>query len=179
MKAVVYFVPGFEEVEALAVVDVLRRGGVEVVMAGVEGMRVTSAHQIAIQMDTMFDEIDYETVDMMILPGGAGTTRYNDCKELINLLKKFKTEGKWLAAICAAPSILGQAGLLKGEKAICYPGYEEKLVDAEVVREKVVVSNHIITAIGAGAALDFGFKILEILKGKEVSDTIRERMIAK
>ena len=179
MKAVVYFVPGFEEVEALAVVDVLRRGGVEVTMAGVEGMSVTSAHQITIQMDAMFSEIDHETVDMMILPGGPGTARYNDCKELIHLLKKFKVEGKWLAAICAAPSILGQAGLLQGEKAICYPGYEEELIGAEVVREKVVVSNHIVTAVGAGAALDFGIKILEILKGREVSNTIRERMIVK
>lgn len=179
MKAVVYFVPGFEEIEALAVVDVLRRGGVEVIMAGVEGMRVTSAHQITIEMDAMLGEIDHETVDIMILPGGPGTARYNDCKELIHQLEKFKSEGKWLAAICAAPSILGQAGLLKGEKAICYPGYEKELISAEVVNEKVVVSNHIVTAVGAGAALDFGFKILEILKGKEISDTIRERMIAK
>lgn len=180
MKAAIYFVPGFEEVEALSVVDILRRGGVEITMVGVEGMSVTSAHQITIQMDEMIDKVDHQQYDMMILPGGPGTSRLNESKILIDQLKAFKSQGKYLAAICAAPSVLGQAGLLQGEKATCYPGYENKLIGAKVLAdESVVESGKIITGKGAGAALDFGFKLLEVLMGKEVEKTIRKRMIAE
>ena len=180
MKVAIYFVPGFEEVEALSVVDVLRRGDVEVTMVGVEGMNVTSAHQITLQMDEVIENIDHKQYEMMILPGGPGTSRLNESKILIDALKAFKEQGKYLAAICAAPSVLGQAGLLKGEKATCYPGYEDQLIGAEVLSdEKVVVSGKIITAKGAGPALAFGFKILEVLKGEKIASDIRKRMIAE
>jgi len=149
-------------------------------MVGVEGLSVTSAHQITVQMDETIEKIDHDAYDMMILPGGPGTSRLGESKMLMEQLKKFKEQGKYLAAICAAPSILGQAGLLQGERATCYPGYEEQLIGAKVLPdEKVVVSGRIITAKGAGPALDFGFKLLELLKGEDVSKAIRRRMIAE
>ena len=178
MKVAVYFATGYEEVEALSVVDVLRRGNIEVIMVGVTGETVTGSHGISINMDKTIDKVDHSTIDMMVLPGGLpGADNLMANTTLTDNLKKFKEEGKWLAAICAAPSILGRLGLLKGEKAICYPGFEDKLLEAEVVNAKAVLSNKIITGIGPGAALDFALKIVEVIKGKEVVDTLKHQMV--
>ena len=179
MKVAVYFATGYEEVEALSVVDVLRRGDIEVVMVGVDGKTVVSSHQVSINMDVQIDEVNHEEIDMMVLPGGVPGV-YNLAKNetLVKQLKAFKEQGKWLAAICAAPSVLGNLGLLQGEKATCYPGFEDKLLGCEHLEDRVVVSNHIVTGKGAGAALEFGYKILEVLKDKEISDKIRKAMIA-
>lgn len=180
MKVAVYFATGYEEVEALSVVDVLRRGGVEVLMVGADGKKVVSSrNNVHINMDALVEEINHEEIDMMVLPGGVpGVDNLMNNETLVNQLKCFKEQGKWLAGICAAPSILGKLGLLKGEKATCYPGYEEALLECEHVAERLVVSNHVITAIGAGASLDFGYKILEMLKGKDLADKIRGAMQA-
>lgn len=178
MKAVICFATGFEEVEALSVVDVLRRGQVDIQMVGIENHKVTGAHQITIEMDTILEAIDPQQVDMIILPGGGmGTQNLKACKRLTEILKEAKENKKWLAAICAAPSVLGQIGLLKGEKAVCYPGFEQELLQAEVGQEKVVVSHQIVTATGAGTALEFALKLLEIIKGKEVAETVRRNML--
>lgn len=179
MKVAVYFATGYEEIEALAVVDVLRRGNVEVSMVGVSGKTVVSARGISINMDTTLDEINHDEIDMMVLPGGVpGIINLEANERLISELKSFREKGKWLAAICAAPSILGSQGLLVGEKATCYPNYESKLIGCEHVDEKVVVSGKIVTGKGAGAALDFAIKILEVLQGKEIADQVRKSMIA-
>ena len=180
MKVAVYFATGYEEVEALSVVDILRRGGVEVLMVGADGKKVVSSrNHVNINMDILVEEVNHEEIDMMVLPGGIpGVDNLIANETLVENLKAFKEKGKWLAAICAAPSVLGRLGLLKGEQATCYPGYEEQLLDCEHVAERVVVSNHVITAVGAGASLDFGYKILEMIKGKELSDKIRTAMQA-
>lgn len=180
MKVAVYFATGYEEVEALSVVDVLRRGGIEVLMLGADGKKaVSSRNNVSINVDALVEEVNHEELDMMVLPGGIpGVTNLMANETLVANLKKFREEGKWLAAICAAPSILGKLGLLQGEQATCYPGYEKELLGCEHRAERVVVSRHTITAIGAGASLDFGYKILEVLKGKEVSDQIRLAMQA-
>lgn len=179
MKAAIYFAEGFEEVEALSVVDVLRRGGVEVVMVGLDAMTITGAHHIQVGMDAVLSEVKHEQIDMMILPGGVlGVQNLSKSESLMAQLKAFKAQNKWLAAICAAPSILGLAGLLEGEAATCYPGYEDKLLGAKATGERVVLSGKTITAIGAGASLDFGYKILEVLKGKELSQEIKQKMMA-
>lgn len=179
MKVAVYFATGYEEVEALSVVDVLRRGNVEVLMVGVDGKSVVSSHKVSINMDITIDEVNHDEINMMVLPGGVpGVYNLADNKLLVEQLKAFKAQNKWLAAICAGPSILGNLGLLEGEKATCYPGFEDKLLGCEHLGERVVLSNHIITGKGAGAALEFGYKILEVLKGKELSDQIRKAMIA-
>ena len=179
MKVAVYFATGYEEIEALAVVDVLRRGGIEVIMVGVDGKTVVSSHKVSINMDAAIDEINHDEIDMMVLPGGLpGVHNLAANETLVKALKAFKEQGKWLAAICAAPSILGDLGLLEGEKATCYPGYEDKLLGCEHLENKVVVSNHVITGKGAGASLEFGYKILEVLKGTEIVDQLKKGMIA-
>ena len=179
MKVAVYFATGYEEIEALAVVDVLRRGNIDVSMVGVSSKTVVSARGISINMDVTLDELDHDAIDMMVLPGGVpGIINLEANEKLINELKSFKEKGKWLAAICAAPSILGSQGLLVGEKATCYPNYESKLIGCEHVDEKVVVSGKIVTGKGAGAALDFALKILEVLQGEEIAEQVRKSMIA-
>ncbi|MBU3805165.1 MAG: DJ-1/PfpI family protein [Candidatus Cellulosilyticum pullistercoris] len=179
MKVAVYFATGYEEIEALAVVDVLRRGNIEVSMVGVNSKTVVSARGISINMDTTLDELNHDEIDMMVLPGGVpGVINLESSEKLMSELKSFKEKGKWLAAICAAPSILGNQGLLVGEKATCYPNYESKLIGCEHVDERVVVSGKIVTGKGAGTAIDFALKILEVLESKEVADKVRKSMIA-
>lgn len=179
MKVAVYFATGYEEVEALAVVDVLRRGQVEVVMVGIDGMAVVSGRGISINMDTTIDKVNHDEIDMIVLPGGIpGVDHLIKNEIVVKELKAFKEQGKWIAAICAAPSILGKLGLLQGEKATCYPGYESELIGCQHTGERVEVSHHIVTGKGAGAALDFGYKILEVLKDKDLANQIRKAMIA-
>lgn len=178
MKVAVYFATGYEEVEALAVVDVLRRGGVDVSMVGVTGKSVASARQISINMDQTIEEVDHSQIDMMVLPGGLpGVDNLKANETVVQNLKAFKKEGKWLAAICAAPSILGELGLLEGEKATCYPGFEDKLLGAQVVNERTVISGKVITGKGAGTALEFGLAILSVIKEKELAHKVAKGMI--
>lgn len=179
MKAAVYFATGFEEVEALAPVDILRRGKVEVVMVGVSGKTVVSARNISVNMDTTIEEFDYNTVDMIVIPGGIpGVPNLEANEKVLESVKAFKKEGKWIAAICAGPSLLGKAELLAGEKATCYPGYEEFLLGAEHTGERVVRSGKVITGIGAGASLEFGYELLSALQGNEAAEKVRKGMIA-
>ena len=134
MKVAVYFATGYEEIEALAVVDVLRRGHIETLMVGVDSKTVVSARGVAIQMDTTIDELKISEIDMMVLPGGVpGIINLEANEKLMSQLKEFKKQNKWLAAICAAPSILGSLGLLEGEQATCYPNYESKLIGCQHV----------------------------------------------
>ena len=178
MKVAVYFATGYEEIEALSVVDVLRRAQVDVTMVGVTGKTVVSGRGISLNMDQLIEEVNHDEIDMIILPGGVpGVDNLKANEKLVNLLKQFKEEGKWLGAICAAPSILGELSLLKGEKATCYPGYEDKLLGAHFTGERTVVSGKTITGKGAGASLEFALTILEIIKGKEVAEKIATGMI--
>ncbi len=178
MKVAVYFATGYEEVEALAVVDVLRRGGVEVIMVGVTGKSVVSGRNISINMDQTIEEVDHSQIDMMILPGGIpGVDNLKANEIVVKNLKAFKEEGKWLAAICAGPTILGELGLLEGEKATCYPGCEDKLLGAEVVDEGAVVSGKVITGKGVGTALEFGLTILSVVKGEELANKMAKAMV--
>ena len=178
MKVVVFFATGYEEVEALSVVDVLRRGSVEAIMAGVDGEEVTSARGITIKMDQTIDKIDYDKVDMLVIPGGIqGVNNVYASTRVKEEVLRFKREGKWLGAICAGPGVLGKWGVLEGEKAVCYPGFEKELMGATVSLERVVVSNRVITGIGAGASFAFALKLLEVLMGSEVSQRIKEGML--
>lgn len=178
MKVAVYFGTGYEEIEALAVVDILRRGNVEVTMVGVNGNSVISSRGVSINMDQTIDEVDHSTIDMMVLPGGVpGVNHLEENPILIEQLKLFKMQNKWLAAICAAPSILGKCGLLEGEVATCYPGYEKYLLGCHYKEDGVVVSNHIVTGKGAGYSISFALKLLEIIKGESIASKVREGML--
>lgn len=178
MKVVVFFATGYEEVEALSVVDVLRRGGVEVIMAGVDGYEVTSARNITVKMDQKADEINYDEVGMVVLPGGLPGVDHLFASEFVKeKVLEFKKADKWIAAICAGPSVLGKFGVLEGEKATCYPNFEQFLYGATHVEDRTVVSNKIVTGKGAGASFEFALKLLEVIAGKEKADQIKQSML--
>lgn len=163
MKAIVLFKDGFEELEALSVVDVLRRAKVTCEMIGMDSLVVTSSHQIKIQMDKLFDEEAYEA-DLVVLPGGLpGATSLRDDQRVCDLLKEFNEKGKWIAAICAGPISLEKSGVIKGKKYTCYPGFEDEIVSGLHQDTLVYVDQNIITGRGPAAALECAYVILEKL----------------
>ena len=150
-KVFAFLADGFEEVEALAVIDLLKRAKIDTVMVSImDTLTVTGAHKIQVIADKLYSEIDYKEADLLFLPGGGtGTKNLKAHKELAAALLDFAAdENKRIAAICAAPSVLGSLGILKGKKATCYPGFEEQLLGAEVVTDGVVTDGRITTAKG-------------------------------
>ena len=159
---------GFEETEAIAPLDIMRRAGLEVKTVGIGSKTVTGSHGIAVGCDLCEQEVDFDNIDGVVLPGGMpGTTNLAASATVNAALDKAAQNKKLLAAICAAPSVLGQKGLLKGKQATCYPGFEDKLLGACFTGESVAVDGNCITAWGAGAAIRFGFAIVEFLCGKQ------------
>lgn len=175
-KVYVCLVEGLEEVECLAVVDILRRGGVEVTLASMSGKQgITGSHGITIRTDSLWSEADCEKCDAIFLPGGMpGTAHLAEHVGLGKMIRKFQADGKVLAAICAAPSVLGKYGVLEGKRATCYPGWEEKLLGAKVTREGVVRDGSVVTARGLGFAIDEGLELLKMLVGEEISAQVKE-----
>ncbi|MBR6523066.1 MAG: DJ-1/PfpI family protein [Clostridia bacterium] len=171
----VFLADGFEEIEALAPVDILRRAKIDVKTVSInDTLSVTGAHGITVQADILLKDVS-EDSQMLVLPGGMpGTLNLQKCQPLCDMLKK--AEG-FVAAICAAPSVLGGLGLLKGKKATCYPGFEDKLDGAEYVDESVVVSGKVITSKGAGTAHLFGFTLLSLLKEENEAEKLRKTMM--
>lgn len=167
---------GFEEVEAIEPVDILRRGGVEVSTVGINGRDVTGAHGIEIKADIEISEVDEEDMELIMLPGGAGHELLDACNAVHGLLNHALSRGVYISAICAAPSILGKKLMLEGKSATCFPGYEKYLHGADVKSDKVVADGKIITAKGAGAAAEFGFAMLAALKGEETAKRVKEIM---
>ncbi|WMJ85924.1 DJ-1 family glyoxalase III [Anaerocolumna sp. MB42-C2] len=170
----IFLADGFEEIEGLTVVDLLRRADVQIVMVSITGKKqVMGSHNIKIEADELFGESDYTKADMLILPGGMpGTKHLAEHQEFVTLLKQFNREGRKIAAICAAPSVLGMNGILKGKKVTCYPGYEDKLTGALVTGNKTEADLNIITGKGMGVSIDFSLRIIETLKDKETAEKI-------
>lgn len=167
---------GFEETEAIEPIDILRRGGIEVATVGVKGKKVTGSHGIEVTADIDMNEVDPEKMELLMLPGGIGHEILDASNEVHGLINYAVVHGVYIAAICAAPSILGKKMMLEGKKAVCFPGYERYLYGAEIVNKKAVIDGNIITARGAGAAGDFGFAMLSVLKDRETADKIKEIM---
>lgn len=162
-KVGVFFAKGFEEIEALTVVDVLRRAGIEVVCVSIDGAKsVAGSHNIEVVMNKKLEEVDFEALDMIVLPGGMpGTKNLEACDALTSQVKAFYQQGKLIGAICAAPSIFGHMGLLEGKEACIYPGMEDELYNAKVSYEPVMQVKNIITSRGMGTAIPFALKIVE------------------
>lgn len=175
----VHLATGFEEIEAITIIDVLRRAGLHVVTVSVtDDLKVTGAHNITIQADQLFKDSDYDRAAMIILPGGMpGTSNLMNHKGLESQLIKFNTEKKWLGAICAAPMVLGSLGFLEGRHAVCYPGFETKLVGATVTQMPFALDGNIITGRGVGTALDFSLEIVRLLKGGELAAELRSALV--
>ena len=178
-KAAIFFGNGYEEIEALTVVDILRRAGITINMVSITGEReVTGSHGITVHMDQLFEEVDFDSVDIIILPGGMpGTTNLEAYKPLMDKVDEFYQQDKYIAAICAAPSIFGHKGILKGKKACSNPGFESHLEGADVKQEPAVVDGHIITSRGMGTAIPFGLAILEQLAGEEAVVQMKEKIV--
>ena len=170
---------GFEEVEALCPLDLLRRAGVPVTTVGIGGDMITGAHGITVRADipdTMFRD---SKPDMIILPGGMPGASNLDASHTVEMaLRAASRNNAYLTAICAAPMVLGKRGYLDGKRAICFPGFEEHLLGATVAKERVVTDGNVITAAGMGVALDFGFALVSALKGEEVASRLRSAVLA-
>lgn len=178
-KVSVFLADGFEEIEGLTVVDILRRAGVHTDMVSVNGtLQITGSHSIKVQADTTFEEMDFSDTDMLVLPGGMpGTLHLQEHEGLRNLLCAYDKENKFLTAICAAPSVLGGLGILKGRKACCYPSFEDKLIGAEVVMEPAIRDGHVITGRGMGTAIPFALKLTEALCGVEKAEEVKKSIL--
>ncbi len=157
----IFIADGCEEVEALTVVDIVRRAKLEIDMISINGTKqVTSSRNVTFMTDTTKEEADFSAYDGIILPGGMpGTVHLGEDDTVSQVICEFAKEGKLVAAICAAPSVLGQAGILNGKKAACHPGFEEKLTGAEVFFSPVVCDGNVITSRGMGTAVPFGLAV--------------------
>ncbi len=175
-----FFADGFEEVEALTIVDLLRRGSCEVTTVSIaESKVVMGTHGIPVTADIMFDEADFSDADMLVLPGGLpGATNLADHKGLTALLKKQNEEGKKIAAICASPALVfGRHNLLDGRKATCYPGLDDKLTDSQPVEDVVVTDGNLTTSRGPATAMAFGIELVRIMAGEKVADEVSDGLL--
>ena len=170
---------GFEETEALAPCDILRRGGVDVKLISCTGnTAVKGSHGISVETDALFEDVDADYIDMLVIPGGMpGTLNLDAFKPIDELIQKIYANNGFFAAICAGPMVLGKRGLLKGKKAVCYPGFEKELAGANIGTDKVVRDGRIITAVGAGAAVDFGLQLLAAVKDAAAAERVKKSIL--
>lgn len=180
-KVCVFLADGFEEIEGLTVVDILRRAGIETEMVSVMGRKqIKGAHGIQVEADSVFEEAEAAEADMLVLPGGMpGTLNLKAYSGLTELLVDFDRKKKHIAAICAAPSILSELGILKGRKACAYPSFEEGLDCTEVVQDPAVTDGHVTTGRGMGAAIPFALELTALLAGEEKADEIGRSIVYK
>ena len=170
---------GYEEIEMLTVVDILRRAGLTCDIISVTGTgKLTSSHRVTVEADLQYEDADFDSYDALVIPGGMpGTINLGEHAGVCQQLKKEYESGKLIAAICAAPTVFGKLGLLEGKKAICYPGMEDQLTGAIVTYEPVVRDGNIITSRGMGTAIDFGLAILAYFEGEEVSAEMAKKIV--
>lgn len=175
----VHLAEGFEEIEAVSIIDIFRRAEIETLVVSVTDKReVTGAHNISVTADTLFEEVDYDQVKMIVLPGGMpGAKNLNNHSGLGKQILHFYSEGKLLGAICAAPLVFGNLKILKDKKATCYPGYEDQLIGADVTGNDIEVTGNIVTGKGAGVAIPFALRIVEMLKSKQLADSLAKKLI--
>lgn len=170
----VFLAEGFEEIEALAPVDILRRARIDVKTVSILGKTVSGTNGIKIEADVVLDQLDKSSIDGVVLPGGMpGAENLFKSEKIKEVVKYCFDEDKLVAAICAAPMILGRMNFLNGRKACCYPGFENELKGAEVLDQRVLLDGNIITGKGPGAAIEFSLKIVEVMSGYKKSQQVR------
>ena len=172
----VLMVDGFEDIEAIEPVDIMRRAGISVKTVGVTSKKVTSSHNITIETDIQISDVVKEDMKMLVLPGGPGHTNLEDSDAVQSLITYAQNNDIYISAICASPSILGKRGILDGKNYTCFPSFEKFAPKGLLSKEKAVLDGKILTARGAGAAADFGFMMVEILKGKDMAENLRIEM---
>ena len=178
-KVVVFLADGFEEVEGLTVVDLLRRAGAVVETVSIMGkLQIDGAHGIQVEADELLEKAFFDDAELLVLPGGMpGTLHLLDHATVNEVIKKFAGEGKLVAAICAAPSVLGAAGILEGRRATCHPGFEEKLTGAATSEDAVVVDGNIITSRGMGTAIPFALEIVRYFADDAAVEHIKDGLV--
>ncbi len=178
-KIGIFLADGFEEIEGLTVVDILRRAGLEAVTISVMGKKeIVGSHKICVLADALYEDTDLSGLDGVVLPGGLeGTTNLGKHEGVCGTARAFTEEGKLVAAICAAPSVLGQEGILKGRKAACYPGFEGKLEGADVVYEEVAEDGNVITSRGMGTAIPFSLRLVAYLLDEKTAEELAEKIV--
>lgn len=177
MKVLVPLAPGFEEIEAITIVDLLRRAQIDVTTAGLGDNPVKGAHNITVSADIDIAAAESKNYAAIILPGGMpGSRNLRDSVSVISLVDEINHSGGIVAAICAAPIALGKAGILKGKKAVCYPGFEDELTGAVISSEPVAVDGNIVTGKGPGCAIIFALKLIELLINRDIADKVKESL---
>jgi protein deglycase len=177
----VHLAEGFEEIEAITIIDVLRRSGLNVITVSVtDKLIVTGSHKIPVTADILFKDADYNKAEMIILPGGMpGAKNLSEHEGLNQQILKYFNEGKYLGAICAAPMVFGKLGILKGKNAVCFPGFEIFLQGAKIHQVPVIKDVKIITGRGPGVALHFALEIVRTLKDEVTASELKESMVAE
>lgn len=169
---------GFEEIEAISVIDILRRANIKLTVVSInDTLEVVSDRKLKVIADITIDKINEKKLNSIILPGGSGHKNLEASSKVISLLNNSYNQNKYIFAICAAPSILGKQGLLKNRKATCYPGFEKYLKGAIISSEDVCVDGKIITSRGPGTAHKFAYKIVETLSNKDLANQLKEGML--
>lgn len=178
-KVALFLANGFEETEALATVDILRRAQISVETISIsDDKTVTGAHNVSVIADKTFQEADFSEVEVLVLPGGMpGAKNLNESEALKELITKFNDEGKQIAAICAAPIVLGGLGLLRDKRATCYPGFEAELIGAQTTGENVVVDGNITTGRGPGLVFDFALRLVEQIAGLKTRQEVQNGLL--
>lgn len=179
MKVYIALADGFEIAEAMLPLDILKRARIEVSTVSIsENFIVVSSNGVQVQADCLLSKGDFSDADMLFLPGGMpGALNLAACEPLAALIREYHAQGKWLAAICAAPMVFGQMGLLDGEEATCYPGFEDKLLGAKLVKRTAVQSGKMLTGCGAGAAFALGHLMASVLVSKDTADAVLRQMM--
>lgn len=171
---------GFEETEAIAPLDLLRRAGAQIATVGINGKIITGSHGIPVTADIELEEMDLDAMDMIVLPGGlGGVNSIKACPKALEAVRYAYDNSKFVAAICAGPTILAQLGITDGKNATCYPGCEAQMGSANMVNAAAVTDGKVITGTSAGCAIPFGLALIEALKGKDAADAIAKQIVIR
>lgn len=171
---------GFEETEAIAPLDLLRRAGLKVLTVGLNGKTIYGGHGIGVEADITIDQLDLTDLEMVILPGGlGGVASIRGCEKAMDAIRFAYENGKYTAAICAGPTILAQLGITDGKKATCYPGCEEQMGSAIMVEAAAITDGKVITGTSAGCAVPFGLALIAALKGSEAAEAIAKQIVIR
>lgn len=171
---------GFEETEAIAPLDLLRRAGLKILTVGLNGKVIYGSHGIGVEADIEIDQLDLTDLEMVILPGGlGGVASIRGCEKAMDAIRFAYENGKYTAAICAGPTILAQLGITDGKKATCYPGCEEQMGSAIMVNAAAVTDGKVITGTSAGCAVPFGLALIAALKGEEAAEAIAKQIVIR
>ncbi len=176
--ALVFIATGFEEIEAITPIDLLRRSGIKVITAGLGSKEVTGAHGMSIICDTTVSEMVHHPVDAVILPGGMpGTTNLLECNDVLEIVRSNHRDNKLIAAICAAPKILDKSGILKGKSFTCYPNNSDEITTGKYIDSPVVVDGNLITGRAVGSAIDFSLAVIEAILSNAAALDVKDKIV--